>query len=494
MNIRSPRLSWITLVGLAAVCLPFMAEAAPDLASFESFYRQSWSMSPWSWALAAVAAIATVVAVIVFAPSAGPIVSGVGTWIGGMFGFSGAAATNFGLALLGGGAVASGGFGIVGGTALLTAAFTFGTDIVIDYAAGLAVESYQYEKFAAASQQMVTLPLPRSKKGPRSYEHAVYMLRDVNADEPLSSQGNRTLVRSVIDDMRQRSTVGFDAADLARHESMLALLYFVTDDYRAAKEHARAGYFSARNAGMVSTVPAFVLGTAQLYDDQVNFENAVTLFRSAIESEPDNPLVPLLFSVFLDRMTYRINDGALSVRDLDAVAAVGSAREIEKVWAPVQVILLSRYVTRLKLEQQKIASLATSSNAAIRGSSATLEVVRASLRDYEHLLDRSYFFAGALSSPGAVPSEDLPPDLRETGKLLDQYASDRERLRRLVADLHAYQESLRRPNVPKAVGTTNVEAVQPKRSSILVTVLLMLATFVAGYWVAGRSRGSRDIQ
>jgi uncharacterized membrane protein len=482
------------LVALAAICVPSLAGAAPDLASFESFYRQSWSMSPGDWVLAAVAVIAAAAAVLVFAPSAGPVVTGIGTWIGGLFGFSGIAATNFGLALLGGGSIAAGGFGIVGGTALLTAALTFGTDIVIDYAAGQAVESYQYEKFAAASQQMITLPLPRNKKGPRSYTHAIHMLRNINSDEPLSSPGNRTLIRTVIEDMRRRAIGGLDAADRTRHESMLALLSFVTDDYRGAQEYARAGYFSARAAGMVNTLPAFVLGTTQLYDGTFKFENAVTLFRSAIENESDNPLAPLLFAIFLDRMTYRINDGALSVRDLDNVAAVGESAALGKLWGPVQVVLLSRYVTRLKLEQQKIASLATSSNETIRSNPETLAVVQASLLDYEHLLDRCHYHAGALASPDAISRADLPADLRQTGTLLQQYASDRERLRRLVFELQSYQNSLRQSRKvqePERVTETAEIAVRSGVSLVWVFIL-MVAAFIAGLILSNllRMRGA----
>lgn len=47
---------------------------------------------------------------------AGPII---GAWIGELAGFSGAAATSYGLALLGGGSLASGGLGMAGGSALL---------------------------------------------------------------------------------------------------------------------------------------------------------------------------------------------------------------------------------------------------------------------------------------------------------------------------------------------------------------------------------------
>ncbi len=51
---------------------------------------------------------------------AGPII---GTWIGEMAGLSGAAATSYGLALLGGGSLASGGLGMAGGSTVLGIAF-----------------------------------------------------------------------------------------------------------------------------------------------------------------------------------------------------------------------------------------------------------------------------------------------------------------------------------------------------------------------------------
>jgi hypothetical protein len=50
----------------------------------------------------------------------GPIL---GTWIGNAVGLSGAAATSFGLAFLGGGSLASGGFGMAGGSVVLGVAF-----------------------------------------------------------------------------------------------------------------------------------------------------------------------------------------------------------------------------------------------------------------------------------------------------------------------------------------------------------------------------------
>lgn len=52
--------------------------------------------------------------------SMGVAVPAIGAAVGGVLGFSGAAATSAGLAALGGGSVAAGGFGMAGGTVLLT--------------------------------------------------------------------------------------------------------------------------------------------------------------------------------------------------------------------------------------------------------------------------------------------------------------------------------------------------------------------------------------
>ncbi len=49
-------------------------------------------------------------------------------------------------------------------------------------------------------------------------------------------------------------------------------------------------------------------------------------------------------------------------------------------------IILSRYIIRLKLEQQKISSLATTSNETIKNSSKTLKVVQESLKNYDSLV------------------------------------------------------------------------------------------------------------
>jgi hypothetical protein len=428
----------LVLIGLA--CVPAIVEAA-DVASFESLYRKSSGLSSTDWAIAAGIAILGAAAVFFFAPAAGPVTASIGTWIGGLFGYSGVAATNFGLALLGGGAVAKGGFGIVGGVAVLTAALSFSTDVVIDYSAGKVIESYDYDEFAKASRQMTTLPLPRNDRGPRVYRQALAALAEVENEQPLSSEHNRRVVSDAIALINRAKVSGLDGDEIARVDTLLALLYFVSDDYLLAVDKAVSAHNAASAEGMISTVPAFIFATCLLYDEEINFDQSMEWFTYAISEEPDNPLSPLLFSVFMDRVMYRLNDDALTIEQMRKVAAVYEATDLQSQRTPVQIAMLSRHMLLLKLEQQKISSLAQSSSERIRRSEGTVTELRNSLDDYQLLLEGANFLAGALSTSDALSDESVPEELRNVRELMAQYSSDRFRLEGLVAELERYQQT-----------------------------------------------------
>jgi len=390
-------------------------------------------------------AIVAAVAVYFFVPPAGAAVTAIGSWIGGLYGFTGIAASNFGLALLGGGAVSAGGLGMAGGAAVLAAAFSFGTDIVLDFTTGQVIEKYQYEKFAEASRQMTTLPIPRNKEGLPAYEKAMEILAQAKESEGLSSRGNRAVILQAINAMEYMGHKKTPWRDAARYETMLGLLYFVVNDYSEARQHARTAYRYAQNGRIRRTLPAFLVAASSLYDEQVNFVETLDYFRYAIHGEPENPLTPVLFAVFLDRMMYRFNDGTLSVRQLSNVATVADWPALGEQWAPVQVIVLSRYVLLLKKEQQRISSLVVvgSSNPVIRDSERTFALVRQSIADYEQLLKDAEYRVGRLKNSKASSDAQLKEQVRKLGALVTGYSGDRSRLTKLVATLEARQAEYR---------------------------------------------------
>lgn len=127
------KIKYFVFVGTIILAISSPAFSA-EYATFESLYKESSSIG---WIASVVFAVIAAVAIFYSWGTAGPIITSVGTWIGNSMGLYGAAATNAGLALLGGGSLASGGFGVAGGTMLLAAAFSFSTDVIVDFSAGI---------------------------------------------------------------------------------------------------------------------------------------------------------------------------------------------------------------------------------------------------------------------------------------------------------------------------------------------------------------------
>ena len=167
--------------------------AVTEQATFESFYIED---SYIGWIIAGIAAVIGGLVIFFTGGAASPIVLGIGTAIGEMAGLSGIAATNYGLALLGGGSIASGGLGIAGGVAVITVALSFSTDVVIDYTLGNAISKYSYSTFVNDSKKMPTLPIPQNESGSDNYENTIeYLKEHINNKETLFSNYNQKILQ-----------------------------------------------------------------------------------------------------------------------------------------------------------------------------------------------------------------------------------------------------------------------------------------------------------
>ena len=71
-------------------------------------------------------------------------------------------------------------------------------------------------------------------------------------------------------------------------------------------------------------------------------------FSYSIRSEPDNPITPLLFAIFLDRATYRFNDGYLSSKSRFDIYDVSRSVPYDERQAIIQLGLLTRNFVRTK--------------------------------------------------------------------------------------------------------------------------------------------------
>lgn len=419
---------------LILICLyPDLTHAlfTSEYATFESFYKES---PDFGWLTAGAIAIIAGAAIFATGGTASPFVVGIGSWIGGLKGLSGAAAANWGLAFLGGGAVVSGGFGIPGGTALLAASLTFGTEVVFDYTLSRAVIEYQYNNLVEHSEKMPTLPPPVNRSGSDAYENAIKILEDIDKESPLSANSNQELIRQAISKI-ETNEESLNENEKIKNKTLLSLLYFLSNDYVEARDHAYTAIEYARTSEIRRTLPAFIYATSSLYEKEFDFAQITNdYFRDSVLKEPDNPLIPLLFSIYLDRTLLRFNDNFLDEEALQHIFAIMKSAELEDLRMQNYTILLSRYFMRLKLEQQKITSLASTENDTIKNSPKTSQVVNDSLKTYKALR------GGAENVMSGMLNLDLDDDDRIAQRakfhsLLLAYTKDEARLNSLVDDL-----------------------------------------------------------
>ena len=378
--------SFITVYSLLFIVLIAfspLSNATSDYGTFESFYKESSNINWW---LAGLFALIAAGVIFFTGATASPIVLSVGTWVGNLMGLSGAVATNAGLAFLGGGSIASGGFGIIGGAALLTAALSFGTDIVVDYSLSEGISRYDYAKFAGESSSMATLPLPVNDAGPKAFKAAMKELEEIDKHKSVFDSTNQAIIQKAVLPLEKENTRKRTDHDLLREDALLALLKMLQNDYRGAKTASLAAYDAAERSEEIATFPAFIYATSMMYDSRPDFEQIYKYFSYAVTAEQENKFSLLLFGILIDRMAYRIADGGLSSKVLFQLYELSKQFEYGEDKAAIQQLILSRYFMQIKLEQQKILTLVHSQSKTIKKSSKTLNVVKTALTEYRYLL------------------------------------------------------------------------------------------------------------
>ena len=406
---------------------------AGEYATFESFYIES---STLGWVLSAIFAILAGLAIFFTGGVASPIVVGIGSWIGGMAGLTGIAATNYGLALIGFGSLATGGLGIAGGVAILTTALTFSTEVVIDYTATKAFNTYNHSKFIDDSKKMITLPIPQNEKGSDRYEDLVINLKEhIDSTQPLSLKSNQQILKNILAQYEINSN---DIDDRIKDYVLRSYLYFVTYDYAKAKDDAKYAIDLARTKKVKRTLPAYIYATSKLYEESFNY-TVITknYFRYAVLAEPDNELIPLMFAIYLDRMMYRMNDDSnLNHKSIDMLRDIAFEIKDKALKTQSLVVVLMRYFMRLKIEQQKVLALTETENTKIKTSPKTLRIVNNALEEYKALM---YSMKSILNYTPIEKHIKESNDIEDLYVLNAKYEESTHYLEKVITELKEYQ-------------------------------------------------------
>ena len=353
-------LSYSKAITLVALWLCATQLNAADYGTFECFYSAG-GIGFWGWTFIIAGTLA--VAAITFftfgggAAAAPAWMTAVGTWIGSTVGLSGAAAANFGLALLGGGAVAAGGLGVAGGVAVLAAAMSFGIDVAVSYGTDIAIEKWSHTKFVEANKEMLTLPLPRNEKGGIAYRATIsYLQKNFKQDKSISDPENQHILKCAIKTLSEMMSSEKDDDYILKNKTLLALLYFQTNDYPKAGNEAQQAINIADAIKEEKTMPSFIWAVSEIANpDKTCSEDVIQALRVAYYHEPENKLIPIMTGAVMDRLMYRYHYGKLSIDNLSYFCGIVTDRKIDKELSAASLeIFVTRCLIELKRTKQDI--------------------------------------------------------------------------------------------------------------------------------------------
>lgn len=322
------------------------------------YYKPDSLFNIWSSVIfAGVIAVGAAALLVISGGASAPIVASIGGWLGGLMGLKGVAATNAGLALLGGGAIASGGFGMIGGAVVLTSALTFSGELVLDYAYSTVKREYDYSVFQKQSVNMTNFPLPKSSSGSRDYEHIVKDISELELHPEMNYMDNPVFKHAIEKLVSKHENIGLDS----KESGLLALLYFYSNQY--SKAYNYTGSYDSDERGVNQLIDV-VNVTSELYEDDIDYASLIARFND-IANKMDSDFKVLFYTVFLDRLFYRMTESQVSFDEIEELYLAIYSDAHSKNKAAIQQSLNARAMMSVKLKQQAILSIYNNKNETI---------------------------------------------------------------------------------------------------------------------------------
>ena len=396
-----------------------------EVGTFEAFYIESSSLGWIGIAITAVIIGATIAFSGGLAAAAAPI----GTWIGSTFlGLNGAAATSAGLALLGGGSLASGGAGMLGGAIVVTA-FTFSTELVIDYSANIAFAKYSHSKFLEDSKKFIQLPLPQNEEGSELYEKIVEDLKENSEGKLLYSDYMQEKLTNHRDNLRDNIKKD-DKDDYAKDLTLLSYLCLVIQDFDCASKKSLDAIEVIRSLDRRRTLPAAIHSISEVSKENYDFNDIIeNYFNYSILAEPKNTMAPLLFTIFLERISYRLmNDNNFDYKNIYKLESIIAKVEDDETRDGATLALLGRYFILLKDFQQNILVFTEASNSDIINSDDATSIMKNSFLGLEETIERSKRLVSNIENK----SKESEAKKREFSQLIFNYQADMPNLKERV--------------------------------------------------------------
>lgn len=407
-----------------SVFLLVLPVLAVDAGSLDAFYEAPGGIGFWGWTIIILSAVA-IGAFVYFTGGTGAAAApawmqAVGTWVGStVYGLHGIAATNAGLALLGGGSVAAGGLGIKGGIVLLTILASTSTDIALEYSVNEATSHFSNKAFVEDSKKMTSLPLPINDKGSSSYEKCLEWILSEKKSQFDDKKIEFNIHDAKFQGVLKEATLVFgrdllaedDCDDKINGLTFLSLLYFQRGCYRDAFKYSLDAVNCAKQEKGIASLASCIYATSYLYSESArdNFRVQNEYLVPALLEEGDNKATPLILTVYLDRLMYRIHNGASEPSELLFAVKLIENKEFSKNAVKCLPILTVRIIQEIKRCQKDIEVLAKCRNTAFLrdnnvssvvdvrmknfcGLRAIIKALLPSVKVYEKKFDKEYPF------------------------------------------------------------------------------------------------------
>lgn len=268
---------------------------------FENIYKKAWYQSKYVICGGILAGAITVGAITYFtagtgtAAAAGPIATWIGNSLGSLFGVSGIAATNAGLATIGLGSVANGGLGVLGGVAILNATGDLAISAAIAFANNYRPTNDTRPAFSRA------IPLP-TRVGSAENEKTVNEINELLSRDEKEKQESMALEKanSLIHWLAERtySTYAYENNDFntKRFDILTtAIAAFNIGDFQKANQYLKILMSESGNWGFLYYFKAML----SLADGKNS--DAITYLKSSIQE--DKKAIPpylLLAQLYID--------------------------------------------------------------------------------------------------------------------------------------------------------------------------------------------------
>lgn len=304
--------------------MPVLLSAA-DIGTFQEFYSPDKSWGFWTWAIL----------------------------IGSVILFVGITIATFGSGAPAGSAIIGGALGLTGGTALAvgTAIIVGASEIAIQLTFDEVTAHFEYEKFKEDSKKMISLPVMNNPYGGGECKKVFKILSNLDKESRLDSGSNLEILENALAILDKSESAG-----IARYKENLikSVILFQKGDYLSSKNIAKKMIDGKHIERTSLAMPYYLYAVSSFYDKDIDVDASVSALKKSIMAEPDNPILMLIYGIYMDRFTYLLAWNKISASHYYDVIDTISPIKDEKKQAMVLYVLYARCVGLIEKSSKEI--------------------------------------------------------------------------------------------------------------------------------------------